>query len=54
MWLWLYRRAYDIEGQLQKGTYASPLKVTAAWDGLAVVLPQRTHTRAVHPPDREA
>ncbi|CDI83497.1 hypothetical protein, conserved [Eimeria acervulina] len=48
------RRAYDIEGQLQKGTYASPLKVTAAWDGLAVVLPQRTHTRAVHPPDREA
>ncbi|CDJ46212.1 hypothetical protein, conserved [Eimeria brunetti] len=43
------RRAYDIERQLQNAPNASPLKVTAAWDGLAVVLPQRTQPRAEHP-----
>lgn len=39
------RQAYDIERQLQAAAPpASTLKVTAAWDGLAVVLPQRTYS----------
>ncbi|CDJ31657.1 Zinc phosphodiesterase ELAC protein 1, related [Eimeria mitis] len=42
------RRAYDIERQLQNAPDVPPLKVTAAWDGLAVVLPQRPHLRAEH------
>ncbi|CDI86557.1 hypothetical protein, conserved [Eimeria praecox] len=43
------RRAYDIERQLQKAPDTSRLKVTAAWDGLAVVLPQRSYSRTGHP-----
>ncbi|KAL8430779.1 hypothetical protein Efla_004015 [Eimeria flavescens] len=36
------RRAYEIELQFQRQpAAASPLQVTAAWDGLSIVIPQR-------------
>ena len=40
--MWRLRRAYEIERQLQQASVpAPPLGVTAAWDGLSVVLPHR-------------
>lgn len=47
----IYRRAYEIERELHEAPDGPALKVTAAWDGLELVLPQRVHSRAEYSRD---